>query len=570
MKTARRIGAFFRSVGAVAIVFATTAAAAKSPEPPAKKPKLLVILAVDQMRADYVATYGGAWHEGLDRLLRGGVVFDGARYPYLDTITCAGHSTIGTGAYPHRHGMVLNAWWGRDRGRGVECTEDPDAPLVAYGAGKPMGGGQSGRNIKVPTFAQVLRDAEATADPKPHVVSFSAKARSAIGLAGAGGDVVAWFDGKEFVTSRAFSAAPIPVVEKTLAAHPAKALVANPWLKFAPPAAYRFADDAPAEHPSMPFWTRVFPHALALPIAGRPETASLPPLVAWSASALPDELLADLAKNAVIELKLGQRATTDFLAVSFSQLDIVGHAFGPRSHEVQDVLLRLDRLLGDLLNTLDQTVGKDNYLVALTADHGVSEIPEQLTAEHKDAGRVPKQDLLAKLEFALAAEIGPGPHVDNITYTQIYLKPPSWQELRAKPGAVDRVCAVVKKVPGILACFSADELVDPAKTHDPVARAAALSYFPGRSGDLVTAPRAHWLNDALAGTTHGSQNDYDQRVPLVFYGSGLRGRHVGGAASPADIAPTFAAVMGLPLPDAEGRARSEVVAPLQAARNIHR
>jgi arylsulfatase A-like enzyme len=271
-----------------------------------------------------------------------------------------------------------------------------------------------------------------------------------------------------------------------------------------------------------------------------------------------DEVPLALAAEALDEMALGQGMGTDLLALGLSSLDIVGHSFGPRSHEVQDTLVRLDQLLGQLLRLLDRKVGRGRYVLALTSDHGVATIPEQLTAERTDAGRVPLAELRERLQQAIVQEIGAGNHVATILYTDIYLTPGVLEKLKGKAGALDRILAVVRGTPGVTAAFSTDQLRDPAGTTDPVARAAALSHFPGRSGQLVLVPKRNWINSS-AGTTHGSLNDYDQHVPVVLYGAGIRPGNYDRAVTPADIAPTLAALLGLAMPAAEGRPLTEAV-----------
>jgi len=286
--------------------------------------------------------------------------------------------------------------------------------------------------------------------------------------------------------------------------------------------------------------------------------------VLWQASPLTDEHLGKLARGALAEMKLGQGPGTDFLAISFSALDVVGHPFGPRSQEVQDVLARLDRVIGELLDALDRSVGAGKYVVALSADHGVAVFPEQLKAEGKDAGRVSMTDVNTKLTAVLNAELGPGNRVANIQFTDIYLGPGVFDRLRAKPGALARALAAVRAVPGVEAVFSADQLRSGDKGGDPLRRAVELSYFPGRSGDIVLAPRENWLTVSV-GTTHGTQYEYDQHVPLVLYGAGIAAGKYERPVSPGDLAPTLARLVGVSLPSAEGVALPEVLAEAVAS-----
>jgi predicted AlkP superfamily pyrophosphatase or phosphodiesterase len=553
---------FPRAVALVAALLAWPSIGARA-APAAASPNLVVVVSVDQMRADYIDQFRGQWSRGLKTLLGRGAVFRNARYPYLNTITCAGHATIGTGAFPHRHGMILNAWWDPVQRKPVECTADPAAPAIFYGTPQESPG-HSARSIQVPTLAEILRK---SLKPPARAVSFAGKARSAIGLVGKGGDLVLWYEGDgTWATSRAFGSARTPLVERVLGQLATEKLIARPWDRVLPGARLRVFHHTPHERLVVPWWSNRFPHPLVPPAGAPPAATPLPPLAAWDRSPMPDEVLLELATAALEEMALGQGMGTDFLALGLSSLDVVGHSFGPRSHEVQDVLVRLDRLLGQLLARLDRRVGRGRYVLALTSDHGVAAHPEQIQAEGQDAGRIPLAQLKDRLDKAIAGEIGPGSHVATILYTDIYLAAGVLEKLRAKAGALERILTLVRNTPGVAAAFSTDQLRDPAAATDPVARAAALSHFPGRSGQLVMVPKPNWLTTA-AGTTHGSANEYDQRVPLLLYGAGIRPGSYDRAVTPADVAPTLAALVGLAMPEAEGRPLAEaIVLPGEARR----
>lgn len=537
----------------------------RSAEPP--RPTLLVMVVVDQMRGDYLDRYGGQWTRGLRRLLDEGARYTDAAYPYLGTVTCAGHATIGTGALPWKHGMVLNAWWDRTSGKTVPCTQDADAAPLAYG-GPARGDGNSGRNLAVPTLADEL---SSQLTPGGRVVALSLKPRSAIGLAGHGGDLVAWLEGDGpaslvWTSSRVLTPKPAPWVERWAAAHPLRADAEPEWRKLLPDARYLGVDDAPAEQPP-PGWTRSFPHAFTASattvVSSGARSAS--PVQLWESSPAADRAVGELAMAAVTEMGLGRGPAVDYLGVSFSSLDIVGHAYGPRSHEVQDVLARLDGVLGSLLDVLDRQVGRGRYLLALSADHGVAAYPEELRAGGGDAGRVSMQEVKDRVEAAVARWLGPGRAVDSVQYTDVYLAPGVADKLRARAGAMADVLDAVRSIQGVEAAFSSDELTrQPAPgASNPLRDFAARSHFPARSGDLVLVPRANWITVAT-GTTHGSHHDYDTHVPLLLFGNrvspGARTRPV----TPADVAPTLARSVGIVLPEAEGRSLDDAFAPPSA------
>jgi arylsulfatase A-like enzyme len=545
-------------VSACAMLALAGLARAAAAAPAAHRPKLVVLLAVDQMRADYIDLYGARWKYGLRRLLDQGAVFTNARFPYLSTVTCPGHTTLGTGAYPHRHGMVLNAWWDRAQQRMTECTADPASPLVRYGDSTGTNG-DSANNSLLPTLADEMKT---QLPPGSRVVSFSFKARSAIGLAGHKADLVTWWEEGGWVTAEAFAPQPSPIVVKLLKASPVDRALGASWQKVLPPASYRYDDDAPEELATGP-WTRTLPKPLqALPgqrSGGRPPSR----YGLWERSPLPDEELGRLAVGALAELKLGRGKSVDFLAVSFSALDTVGHAYGPLSHEVQDALARLDRVVGELLGALDKRVGRGNYVVGLSADHGVAVFPEKLRAEGKDAGRLSMGEVKTRLNAALVTELGPGQHVANVSYTDVYLAPGVLDKLRGRPGAVERALQAVRAVNGVAAAFCTDQLRDVARISDPMQRAAALSHYPARSGDFILVPRPNWVTVGT-GTTHGTHHDYDQHVPVVVYGAAIRPGRYARAVSPADLTPTLGRLIGVRMPQAEGTPLTEVTTP-QAA-----
>ncbi len=462
------------------------------------RPKLVVLVVVDQMRADYVDRYGASWKAGFRRLLAGGAHLTMARYPNLNTFTCTGHATVSTGATPRTHGMIQNTWYDRRLKKVVACTHDPDTKLVFHaGHGpSPPHGGESARNLVVPALADEM---QSQLHPRPRIASFSLKARSAITLGGHKPDVALWKVGTTWVTSSAFATATPPWVTNLVGTGP-------------PAGRFRGAE--------------------------------------------PDEILGRLAGSAIVELKLGQRAAPDLLAIGFSDTDTVGHKFGPRSREVQDVLARLDVTLGRLLDALDAAVGQDRYVVALTSDHGVADIAEQAKAEGADAGRIDSSRIEQQANQAVAAELGPGTYVAEVQGNDIYLAPGVSERLAAKTGAMDRVLARVRVTPGVAAAFAAAEIRGrSAATHeDPLRRAAALAYYPGRSGDILVSAKRGWTLGATLPANHGSVHDYDQRVPIVFFGNGIKPGRYDQAATPADIAPTLAKLVGVKMPKADGRA----------------
>ncbi|HXW05398.1 MAG TPA: alkaline phosphatase family protein [Vicinamibacterales bacterium] len=528
-------------LASVAVVLALVAAPAAQSRPP----RLIVLVVVDQMRADYLTAYSGGFTGGLRRLMRDGAWFTRAGYPYLNTVTCPGHATIGTGTFPYRHGMILNNWFDRETGRIPYCTDDPSETEISYSGLEPVQGDSARRLLQPALGEQIVRHGGRS-------VSLSLKPRSAIGLTGRRADAVVWFDDRGgWTTSTAYGDAPVPFLARFIEANPVTADLDKIWERTLPPSAYKYKDDAEGEG-TVGEWTRTFPHPLR-PAPGKAETQFF---TRWQRSPFSDEYLGRMAAAAVDALELGQRESTDYLAVSFSALDMVGHAYGPRSHEVQDLLVRLDLTIGRLLDHLDREVGRDNYVLGLSADHGVAGIPEQ----EGRGGRQTSAQVIDELQKLLVPILGEGKHVLANTYTEVYLAPAARERIFADPGLTRKVVDTLRRLPAVARVFRGDELATESarRSGDPVRRAAALSYHEGRSGDFVLVPREHWLLSSST-TTHGTLYPYDQRVPVIVFGARVRPGRYRQGATPADLAPTLASVAGVQIEPTDGRVLREAL-----------
>jgi predicted AlkP superfamily pyrophosphatase or phosphodiesterase len=522
--------------------------------PVAERPRLYVIVAVDQMRGDYYEMYGKAWTQGLKQLADGGAWFRKSAYTYMNTITCAGHATIGTGTVPAVHGMVLNQWVDRATMRATACTDDPAVKLIHYNGATPRADrpGNSASRLLATTFADELRGQATT---PPRVVSVSLKPRSAIGMAGHAGDVVLWFNESQgWTTSTAYAQAPLPWLKSFIDEHPVQAEYGKAWTKLLPDDKYRWSDDGLGEGQPVG-WTTVFPH----PVVSRSGKPDAEFLTTWSSTPFADAYTTRIAVRALDELKLGQApGRSDVLAISYSVLDSSGHAYGPRSHEVQDTLARLDVTIGELLAELDKRVGRDNYLLAFTGDHGVSPIPEQIMAQGEEAVRVPLDLVRTGVDKALEPYFGPGPHVAAAVYTDIYFVPGRYEKLVADKKAMRAAIQAIENVPGVWRVYRADLLAKGDIPKDGVAPFVARSLYPERSGDLLLVPRRHSITSGSV-ATHGTLHDYDTEVPLILFGAKVKPGKYGEAASPADIAPTFAHLAGVTMPKTDGRVLKEAL-----------
>src|SRR5467141_3142586 len=522
-------------------------------------PKLVVLLVVDQMRGDYVDKFLGQWTGGLKRLVEEGAWFRDAAFPYAATETCVGHATISTGAFPATHGMVANAWWDRKEQKMVTCTADPDpnAKNIGYTGATPKGADTAWR-MAVPSFAEELKFQTSGAT---RIVTFSLKARAAITMAGHKADAATWFDGGAWVTSTVYGTQPF--IEEEAKSHPAKADFGKTWALSLPETAYWYGEKALGAVPPEG-WSLTFPHPLRGKTGvGEPDNTFYEQ---WASSPYADTALTELAEKAVDALNLGKAAGTDFLAVSYSSVDYVGHEFGPRSREIQDILVRLNKDLANLFAHLDQKVGRGNYVVALSADHGVVPIPEDMQSTGADAGLLHLPEVQGRIEKALESFNYAKPAVARINGSDIYFAPDVYKKLQADSNAMNAVLEAIRTAPGVAAVYRAEELRDRPATQSPTLRAFANSYFPGRSGDLFILPKPYWLLDGTPlgkprsyGPGHGVPYNYDQHVPILLMGFGIQPGQYFQPITPADIAPTFAALCGITLSSRDGHVLAEAL-----------
>ena len=528
----------------VAVVLLSAASSAQ------QGPRLVVMIVLDQFRAEYLTTFASHWRAGFKTLLTEGAVFTRAAYPYLHTDTCAGHFTIATGTFPRTHGMVADNWWDHDTRRLIECTDDDQSPVVTYG--RPSKLGKSARRSMSPSFADELRQQR----PGARVVTLSMKARSAIGLAGRGGDAVTWFEEGvgvgSFVTSRAFSTDMVPAVREFLTRDSFEKDFGKFWMLRDPREVYRYADAGVGERPRQP-WSGLFPHEIRGTTGSRDDSVGL-----WRASPFGDAYLGRMAAELSGAFQLGRRDATDFLGVSLSATDTVGHPFGPASRELEDTAARQDDVLGALITYLDGAVGRERYVLALSSDHGVADVPVT-----RGAGRVAQEDVRDRIEDILVTRFGaPSGNTRYVVAATDFIRFADgiFDRVRTEPGLLASIERAVVAIPGVDRMLRKDQLSE--RSSDPIVRAAALTNFDGRSGDLIIVTKPNWPLGGRAAAeagSHGTPYDYDQRVPVILFGSGIKAGRYDRTTTPADIAPTLARVAGIQMSTAEGRVLAEAL-----------
>ncbi|MFQ5631705.1 MAG: alkaline phosphatase family protein, partial [bacterium] len=334
------------------------------------KPKLVVLIVVDQMRADHLTRFAGVYKHGFARLSNEGAVFTDAYHDHAYTVTAAGHATISTGAFPSRNGIVGNEWFDRSEKKKVYCAEDTSAALLGYpekGAGK----GRSPRRLLVPTFGDWLK----SQSPKSKVFGVSRKDRAAIYGTGSKADGAFWYniDDGNFITSEYYYHKYPEWVEAFNTSRSVDAFYGKNWQKLMPEEVYFLAREDTFATEGGGAQT-AFPHSLASK-SGKPDQMYYSRL---TGTPFLEKLMLDFARAMVENEALGQDEAPDVLVVGCSGADAIGHAYGPLSQESMDYFLRLDRNLGDFFAFLDKKISKENYITVLSSDHGVLPMPEEL------------------------------------------------------------------------------------------------------------------------------------------------------------------------------------------------
>jgi predicted AlkP superfamily pyrophosphatase or phosphodiesterase len=503
-------------------------ACARAPEPPAPAapPSLIVWITVDQLRGDLLDHYRPVWTGGFRRLLTDGRVYANASHDHGRTVTATGHAALSTGVHPSTHGIVSNGWYERAGERWVQMSNVGDSTVRTVGAGLP---GVSPRNL----MATGLADWIVAASPSSLVASVSGKDRGAILPAAHVKGHVYWFEpAGGFVTSTYYRDSLPAWVRRFNSDVVTRYMVDTVWTFTAPASMVHLSGPDTAAHEGDGTHT-FFPHRVG-DISQNRDTNTLR---AWmERTPLSDAATLDFAEVMVTELGLGRDASVDLLAVSVSQTDAVGHEYGPFSREQLDNLHRLDRRLGAFFAFLDRTVGRERYIVALSADHGVMTPPEDLRAT-------------------------PGSRRLTAAERQV------WQQIVTEAVSTDRataparIVAALKGQPAIADAWTIEELMRRAPS-DSFAVMMRRSLYPGRAAGPFSRDGVEaWLRANILGgergTTHGSMYWYDRHVPIIFMGPGIRAERVADRASTLDFAPTVARYVGVRFPgNLDGKALS--------------
>jgi len=512
-------------------------------------PHLVVQITIDQLRSEAFQSMAPHFTGGLAYLRDKGIIFRNAHYLHSTTFTATGHATLFTGGNPAQHGIVGNGWFDQAKRSDVYCVDDLEHRILNGNRLKTTSA-TSPKNLLSTTTGDELILASGS---KSRVFSVAGKDRSAIISGGKLGKAF-WYNPEsgEMVTSSFYGSGYPNWVKPFNKANRAAGFQKKQWTLIADPAVYRFDDDRESEM-GVGGLGKTFPHPLQ-PVA-KATGAKFPGVFRFTPYL--DELVASFATELVEKESLGSSdsGATDFLALAFSSVDYIGHAWGPLSREYEDALLRLDLVLGDFFKMIDAKVGLGNTLFVLCSDHGASPAPEAMSAQGYPAGRVDFEELIKSCNQGLQKQFGLA-ESDNIvvrfTNPSLYFDLKLIEKHKLNPKEVENaVSEMALSFPGIAHAFSRNQLMWDSTSENQFFAMARRSFHPKRSGDVIIIQEPFWYlykdRTKYAGM-HGSPYPYDTHVPIVFAGLGLKGQSVMREVAPRDIAPTVCRILGITSP----------------------
>lgn len=515
------------------------AAAAKEYPTNINRPKLVVGLVVDQMRWDYLYRYYSRYSNGgFKRLINEGFSAENTFIPYTPTYTACGHSSIYTGSTPAINGIIGNDWYDVELKRNVYCAEDTTVKTVGSDT---RAGLMSPKNMLTTTITDELRLAT---NFKSKVIGISLKDRGSILPAGHTANAAYWYDGQtgDWITSTHYMNKLPSWVADYNKQKTADQFFSKNWNTLYPIESYTqsTADDKVYEGKARGEQTPTFPHPLKLYIGKNYDMIKSTPYG--------NTITLDLAKIAIKAENLGLGNTTDFLAVSCSSTDYVGHQYGPNSIEAEDTYLRLDKDLEAFFNYLDQTIGKGNYLFFLSADHGAAHVPGFMAENKLPGGLFSDGQIIKSLNATIEETFKVKKAIITSTNSQIYL---DHEAIDAVKGDYDAIKYLIietfKKQDGVADAVDLSKL-SIATLPEPIKKAITNGYNARRCGDVYYILKSNYFSGGKTGTTHGAWYPYDSHIPCVFMGWNVKPGKTNKTHYMTDIAATLAAMLHIQMP----------------------
>jgi predicted AlkP superfamily pyrophosphatase or phosphodiesterase len=510
------------------------------------RPRLVVGIVVDQMRQEYLYRFYNKYGPGgFKRLMNDGFMLKNAHYNYTPTVTGPGHASIYTGTTPAYHGIISNEWYDKKAKREVNCVNDPDQKVIGSVDGN---GDVSPWRLLTTTVTDELK---LYSQKHSKVIGLAVKDRGAVLPAGHMADAAYWYDSRSgnFITSTYYMSKLPEWVEKFNAKKLPDHYLSQEWRTVYPIEQYTEsnADDTPyesriggKERPTFPYNLKV------LRKAGDYDLLSSVPFI--------NDYLLELAKAALDGEKLGRGQAIDFLAISFSQPDILGHAVGPNAIEVEDTYIRLDKNIEELLKTLDAKVGAGKYTVFLSSDHGVAEVAQYLKDNRIPSGYFSPANLKASLNDYLKQYFPEKEVIEAIDGEQVFFDQDVFQRDPKSSGvellvATELVVNYLMAQDGIANAYSESIIRQGRYEEQGMKGMVVRGYHPKRSGDVIFVLESGWYSAGrVQGTTHGSGYNYDTNVPVLFFGNGIRKGSSMKYHPITDIAPTLSVLLNIKFP----------------------
>lgn len=506
-----------------------------------ERPKLVVGIVVDQMKMEYLYRFSDDFTaNGFKRLMNNGYTFQNMHYNYMPTYTAPGHASIYTGTTPATHGIVSNEWFSRKLGKQMYCTDD--AGVVTIGDGTKEEGEMSPKNLLSTTITDELRMGT---NFQGKVIGVSLKDRGAILPAGHFANWAFWYSKTGSFISSTFYGDKLPDwVTEFNGEKRYLSYINKGWDLYKPLSVYTsksLPDNNPYEGKLYNSAAPVFPYNLK-DMYDKNDAGII------RSTPFGNDLLADFAKKAIEKEELGKDDITDFLTVSFSSTDYVGHLLGPRSMELQDTYLRLDQTIADFLAYLDKTVGKDNYLLFLTADHAGAENVNYLKDRKYNVNSISPKDIRKNLtDFSVktfGADLVLNYSSFNLFLNKEVIKTKKLELVKVKQAFKDYLMAqdYVKRV------YTEEEILG-ATGNDYYLNFIVKGYDVTQNGDLIVLDKPGYIEYMGTGTSHGTPYTYDTHVPAIFYGWHIKKGESYNKKTITQIAPTIAQKIKVTFPN---------------------
>lgn len=508
-----------------------------------QKTKLVVGIVIDQMRYDYLTRFADRYGEdGFKRLLKNGFSLENAHYNYIPTYTAVGHTSIYTGTTPDNHGIISNNWYDKFLKKSIYCVDDSNYKTIGNNS---SAGKKSPFRMQTTTVTDQLHLAQ---NMKGKTIGIAIKDRSAILPAGHTANAAYWFNGKEngqWVSSSFYMENLPNWVTKFNNNDKASNYLKTPWNTLYDIETYTnsIIDENIFERKFKGETSTSFPHD----IPNLKEKNGNYDIIKGIPAG--NSFTADFAKAAIINENLGKGTQTDFLAVSFSSTDYIGHQFGPTSVEIEDTYLRLDKDIADLLSFLDKQVGQENYTIFLTADHAAVDIPAYLQsvkipAHYFSTSKFRDAILKITKKYFNSTEL-----IENVSNYQIFLDKEKIESLGLNRNKVaDKLVDEIINLEGIYKAVTAKTL-QTTRFSDGILNSLQNGYNQKFSGDVMMIPYPATLTGGRTGTSHGSGYSYDTHIPIIFYGNGIKKGVSKKKYDIIDIAPTISNLLQIEAPN---------------------